>query len=265
MQTICDMYGYSRQAYYKQKNAELHRMIDEQRVLSHVHGIRHRQPRVGGKKLHRMLQTAGINIGRDQLFCILRENKLLSRRKKRSVKTTNSRHRFRKYKNLIRDLKLTAPNQVYVSDITYIDTLDGFCYLSLMTDAYSRKVVGWDLSNSLSFDGVLRALKMAISQLGPNVTLIHHSDRGIQYCSQKYIEELEKHNIQISMCEENHCYENAIAERVNGILKVEFLLDCKLRSIEIAKELIAQAIQIYNNERLHLSLGFKTPSVVHAA
>lgn len=265
MKTICEFYGYTRQAWYKQKQAELKRHLDEQRVLTSVRCIRNRQPRVGGKKLHRMLQSQGITIGRDMLFDILRENRLLVRLRKRYVKTTHSRHRFHRYKNLIRDFKITAPNRVYVSDITYIDTLDGFCYLCLITDAYSRKIVGWDLSDSLSIEGARRALKMALSRLDNAEGLIHHSDCGIQYCSYKYVEDLENHKVRISMTEENHCYENAVAERVNGILKTEFMLGDRLRSQEVAKELTAEAIKIYNEERLHMSINYQTPAMKHAA
>lgn len=265
MQTICELYGYTRQAWYKQKRCHLKRDLDEQRVLLHVRRIRKRQPRVGGKKLHRMLQTQGLDLGRDKLFDILRENRLLVKPRKRYTKTTYSHHRFRKYKNLIRDFKLTRPNQIYVSDITYIDTLEGFCYLALITDKFSKKIVGWDLSDSLSIDGARRALKTALTKVEYTDGLIHHSDRGIQYCSHKYVEDLESRNIKISMTEDNHCYENAVAERVNGILKTEFMLGDRLKSIAIAKELTAEAVKIYNEERLHLSLDYQTPAMKHAA
>ena len=234
-------------------------------MLKRVQNIRKRQPQVGVKKIHRMLKAQDINFGRDRLFDILRENRLLSRQKKRYAKTTYSRHRFRKYKNLIRDIEPTGPNQIYVSDITYIDTLEGFCYLALVTDKYSRKIVGWDLSNSLSIDGARRALKMAISEAKDTEGLIHHSDRGIQYCSHKYVEDLENRKIKISMTEENHCYENAIAERVNGILKTEFMLGERLNSHAIARNMVSEAVEIYNEERLHMNIDYQTPSQKHAA
>ena len=259
------MYGYTRQAWYKQKRGELKRDIDKRRVLLNVRQIRKRQPRVGGKKLHRMLQAQNIDLGRDRLFDILRENRLLVKPRKRYTKTTYSHHRFRKYKNLIREVNLTRPNQIYVSDITYIDTLEGFCYLALITDKFSKKIVGWDLSDSLSIEGARRALKKALAGLDTTNGLIHHSDRGIQYCSHKYVEDLESRNIKISMTEENHCYENAVAERVNGILKTEFMLGDRIKSHAIAKELVAEAVKIYNEERLHLSLDYQTPAKKHAA
>jgi len=265
VQAVCELYGYTRQAWYKQKRGELKRELDKQRVLLNVRQIRKRQPRVGGKKLHRMLQAQDIDLGRDKLFDILRENRLLVKPRKRYTKTTYSHHRFRKYKNLIREVDLTRPNQIYVSDITYIDTLEGFCYLALITDKFSKKIVGWDLSNSLSIEGARRALKKALARLDTTGGLIHHSDRGIQYCSHKYVEDLESRNIKISMTEENHCYENAVAERVNGILKTEFMLGDRLKSHAIAKELVAEAVKIYNEERLHLSLDYQTPAKKHAA
>jgi len=187
---------------------------------------------------------------------------MLIKRKKVSYKTTNSHHRFYKYNNLIKNLEINAPNQVWVSDITYIRTIKGFCYLALITDLYSRKIVGSDLSDSLELAGCLRALKMALARARPTDNLVHHSDRGIQYCSNQYVQQLNKHNIQISMTEENHCYENAVAERVNGILKGEFYLDECFTNTLTAKKAAKCAIDIYNNKRLHLSLNYQTPNNV---
>ena len=170
-------------------------------------------------------KAADLKIGRDYLFDILREHDMLIRRKKATCRTTYSHHRFYKYKNLVKDMEVTRPNQVWVSDITYVRTISGFCYLALITDMYSRKIVGYDMSDSLELAGCLRALKKALKAARPATGLVHHSDRGFQYCSNQYVDELKKHGIQISMTEENHCYENAIAERVNGILKDEFYLD----------------------------------------
>lgn len=188
---------------------------------------------------------------------------MLTLRKKPSYKTTNSYHRFYKYKNIIKDLEVTKPNQVWVSDITYIRTVKGFCYLALITDAYSRKIVGWDLSNSLELSGCLRALNKAMYKKKNIQGLIHHSDRGIQYCSNQYTQILKSKNIAISMTEENHCYENALAERVNGILKDEFYLDQTFDSVQHAKRATKNAINLYNEVRLHLSLDFKTPNMVY--
>jgi len=204
----------------------------------------------------------GIKLGRDKLFDILREMDMLVKRKRSYVKTTNSYHKFHKYNNLIKDLIINRPNQVWVSDITYIRLTQGHCYLALITDAYSRKMIGYDISNSLELAGCLRALKMALWHVRLGQGLIHHSDRGLQYCSNQYVEQLQKHNIQISMTEENHCYENAMAERANGILKDEFYLDQNFLTVELAKKTCDNAIRIYNTKRLHLSLGYKTPNEV---
>ena len=159
-------------------------------------------------------------------------------------------------------MDVAAPNQVWVSDITYIRTINGFCYLALVTDMFSRKIVGYDISDSLELAGCLRALKLALRTARPAAGLVHHSDRGIQYCSNLYVNELKKRNIRISMTEENHCYENAIADRVNGTLKDEFYLDQTFFSKKAASLATDNAISIYNNKRLHVSLGYKTPNMV---
>ncbi len=188
---------------------------------------------------------------------------MLTLRKRYSSRTTNSLHRFYKYKNIIKDLEVTRPNQVWVSDITYIRTIKGFCYLALITDMHSRKIVGYDISNSLELKGCVRALNKALYQTKNINRLIHHSDRGIQYCSNQYTQILKRKKIDISMTEENHCYENAIAERVNGILKDEFYLDQTFTDVAHAKRATKNAINLYNEIRLHLSLDFKTPNMVY--
>ncbi len=188
---------------------------------------------------------------------------MLTLRKKPSYKTTNSHHRFYKYKNIIKDMEINKPNQVWVSDITYIRTLKGFCYLALITDVYSRKIIGYDLSDSLELAGCVRALQKALKQPGKRTPQVHHSDRGIQYCSNVYTNILINNNIKISMTQENHCYENAIAERLNGILKDEFYLDQTFDSLLHARRAAKNAINLYNSIRLHLSLNFKTPEMVY--
>lgn len=188
---------------------------------------------------------------------------MLTLRKKYSSRTTNSLHRFYKYKNIIKDVEVTRPNQVWASDITYIRTVKGFCYLALITDMYSRKIVGHDLSDSLELNGCVRALQKALYHAKSFKGLIHHSDRGIQYCSNVYTLILKRNKIDISMTEENHCYENALAERVNGILKDEFYLDQTFTNIAHAKRATKNAINLYNEVRLHLSLDFKTPNTVY--
>ena len=268
VQDVCSCVRLNRDAYYKSKVRISQRKCEETKVISLVKEKREIQPRVGTIKLHKHLasdfQRLDIKIGRDRLFDVLRSNDMLVRRKKASFKTTNSYHHFHKYNNLIKGLNITAPNQVWVSDITYIRTVKGFCYLALITDLYSRKIVGYDVSDSLELAGCLRALQKALANSKPAAGLVHHSDRGIQYCSKQYVAKLKKRKIRISMTEENHCYENAVAERVNGILKDEFYLDQCFVSTSHAKKATKCAIDIYNNKRLHLSLGLKTPESVYS-
>jgi putative transposase len=266
---ICRAYKYTRQAYYQKKKRLVTIHMKEQLLLRQIRQIRQKQPRIGGRKLYRELKvfmmSIGLQLGRDRFFDLLRGHGLLIERRRKYVYTTNSRHHLRTYRNIIKDMELTAPNQVYVADITYIRTLQGFCYLSLLTDAYSRKIVGYNLSRSLSIEGSLAALKMAIKHSGKLTGLIHHSDRGVQYCSYEYTKLLRKNNIRISMTEQNHVYENALAERVNGILKEEFLLGETLQSFEIARKMVKQAVTIYNYERPHMSINYDKPAQRHAA
>ncbi len=266
VEATCNLFDMHRDAYYKCRKRLQKRKTIESKVVELVKEERIEQPRVGTRKLYEALQpsfeASGIKVGRDCLFDILRSYDMLVKRKKASCKTTDSYHRFHKYGNLVKDMNVTAPNQVWVADITYIRTVNGFCYLALITDMYSRKIVGYDISDSLELTGCLRALKRALRSARPAVGLVHHSDRGIQYCSNQYVNELKKHKIKISMTEENHCYENAIAERVNGILKDEFYLDQCFFNTRNACKAAKNAIDIYNNKRLHLSLAYKTPNMV---
>jgi putative transposase len=262
----CGCFDLKRDAWYKHQKRFKKRKAVKNKVVELVRAERKYQPRVGTRKLlealHPSFENAHIKVGRDGLFDILREQNMLVRRKKFSCKTTNSYHHFHKYNNLVKEMNITAPNQVWVADITYIRTVKGFCYLALITDLFSRKIVGYDISDSLELTGCQRALQMALRQARPAAGLVHHPDRGIQYCSNQYVNELKKHRIMISMTEENHCYENAVAERVNGILKDEFYLDQCFFSTEKAKVATKSAIKLYNNKRLHLSLGYKTPNMV---
>jgi len=262
-------FDYTRQAYYQKRQRLVKLHMKEQLLLKEIRQIRQRQPKMGGRKLYRELKVfmilIGLHLGRDRFFDFLRAHGLLIERRRKYVYTTDSRHHLPTYKNLIKNMQLTEPNQVYVADITYIRTLQGFCYLSLITDACSRKIVGYNLSRSLSIEGSLAALKMAISQSADLTGLIHHSDRGVQYCSYDYTRLLKNNNISISMTEQNHVYENALAERVNGILKDEFLLGETLQSYEVAQKMVKQAVHIYNYERPHLSLNYEKPAQRHAA
>ncbi len=265
--TICNGYDLTRDAFYKYKKRYVKRIKIENQVLEIVHKRRRTLPREGARKLMQSLkidfEKHNIKIGRDQLLRILRDNNLLIRRKKYSSRTTNSHHRFYKYNNSIKDITINRSNQVWAADITYIRTIKGFCYLALITDMYSRKIVGYDLSDSLELNGCVRALKKALYHNKGLKNLTHHSDRGIQYCSNVYTNELKRKKIAISMTEDNHCYENALAERVNGILKDEFYLDQTFASLEEAKRAAKNAIKLYNSKRLHLSLDYKIPNDVH--
>jgi transposase InsO family protein len=263
----CELFGIHRDAHYKYLKRFNKKQAQHSLIIEFVKQERSVQPRIGTRKLIKTikdpLSKKGIKFGRDALFNLLRERKMLIRRKKPNHKTTDSFHRFYKYNNLIKDLEIIKPNQVWVSDITYIRTVKGFCYLALITDLYSRKIIGYDISDSLELKGCLRALQKAQRQSRIKSGTIHHSDRGIQYCSNLYVKALKQKNMLISMTEENHCYENAVAERVNGILKGEFYLDECFTNLEHAKRAVKNAIKIYNNKRMHLSLNFNTPDMVH--
>jgi len=265
MKNICSEFGKTRQAYYKHRLIWESRKKEEEMILSKVREYRLEQPYVGGRKIKRMLQQNNMKVGRDRLFSILRDNDLLVKKKRKSRRTTNSLHRFYCYKNLIKDLEITRPNQVFVSDITYIRTLHSFQYLFLITDYHSRKIVGYDVSDSLAIDGGIKALKMALKGVKDKKNLIHHSDRGIQYCSNAYTDLLKQQGVNISMTEKDHVYENALAERVNGILKEEFCLGETIVSKEVVELLVKDAIKTYNRKRLHMSLNYKTPESVYAA
>lgn len=223
-------------------------------------------PRLGTRKLYYLLesQLKVLGVGRDKLFRILRANRLLIIPKKKYHITTDSHHRFRKHKNQIKDLEFVRPEQVWVSDITYVGNRKNPCYLALITDAYSKKIMGYDVSNNLNVEGSLRALEMAISNRNHNKEpIIHHSDRGLQYCSNEYQKILRINNISPSMTEKYDPYENAIAERINGILKQEFAIDKYDTSIKIKSQLIKNAIEIYNRIRPHLSNSMLTPNQMH--
>jgi transposase InsO family protein len=263
-------FEYGRSSYYKSLSVEASCRLEEDIVCQLVQDLRRYQPNIGGKKLYYLLKEdldrfGERRIGRDKFFDILRKHGLLVKRKRKYVYTTDSFHRFRVYKNVLKHKLLTGPHQGCVSDITYLRTRSGFVYLFLITDAYSRKIIGWSLSDSLAIEGGLEALHMAVKQCPDPLGLIHHSDRGIQYCCNDYVNLLKQHKITISMTEENHCYENAIAERVNGILKQEFLLDETFQNMSMAQRAVKEAIETYNTRRPHWSLNLSTPEQIHTA
>lgn len=226
-------------------------------------------PRLGTRKVHYLLQSTlvqeGVKCGRDKLFDLLGREGLLINKRRKYTQTTNSRHWMRTYPNLIKDMVLTRPEQVWVADITYANGEGGHEYLHLITDAYSKKIMGHELSNNLEASSTLKALKMAIrNRKYPDSPLIHHSDRGLQYCSKLYTDTLKKHGIKISMTENGDPYENAVAERVNGILKDEFFLDDLPGDLHHNRKQTRESIDIYNRLRPHLSCSMLTPVQMHA-
>ena len=267
--TFCEIVGMSRQNFYKGRRFRRQLAIDEEFVLGLVRQQRCKHPFIGTRKLHYMLGNeffiSGVKLGRDRFFRLLGKNGLLVKRRRRSVRTTYSGHGFRVYGNVLRGTVLTGPCQAVASDITYIRTDEGFMYLALVMDCYSRTVLGYDCSDSLELHGAMRALLMTLRKVGNTKGLIHHSDRGIQYCSGDYIRKLKSHGVVISMTEEGHCYENSQAERLNGILKHEYGLDGRFKTKCDAKRAVAEAIELYNSWRPHQSLGYRCPMDVHAA
>lgn len=223
-------------------------------------------PRLGTRKLYALikpeLERRHIKLGRDGLFDFLRQQGLLVKPKRSYTKTTDSRHWMKKYPNLLTNKPVSQPEEVFVSDITYVKSDEGTHYLSLVTDAHSRKIMGYELSDEMKATDVVKALKMTLRQRAYHHQAIHHSDRGVQYCSQEYQDVLRQHDIQPSMTDGYDCYQNALAERINGILKQEFLLH-RCKDIKALKQLVDESIYIYNEMRPHLSLGMKTPNQVH--
>ena len=263
---MCELFGYTRQGYWKQRQEQHQEEIDTTALLNEVRDIREDMPLCGVRKLQVILEEMGHRIGRDRLFNLLRSEGMLVTRRHTRIITTYSRHWMKKYSNLIKGLNINRPNQVWVSDITYVEIYEGgvrsFAYLSLITDAYTHEIVGWALHESLDTEGPLRALKMAIANFGSYGLkgLIHHSDRGCQYCSQAYVNELKQYGIRISMTEKGDPYENAIAERVNGIIKTEWLYQLKLTSLDMAQSTLSRIVWSYNEQRPHMSVGMLTPS-----
>lgn len=260
------MFGIDRQVYYRRKKRIANNKDIATQVIELIQPIRAKMPRIGTRKLYYLLETElrKLNIGRDKLLAILKANHMIILPKRSYRITTNTHHRFYKHKDLVNGLYINRPEQVWVSDITYIGNRGDNSYLALVTDAYSKKIVGYDLSNSLSVHGSLRALQMAIkARVYPSENLIHHSDKGVQYCCNEYQEKLIKNKITCSMTESYDPYSNAIAERVNGILKQEFNLEGYKVNRDILRTIVQESIDIYNRERPHLSCSYLTPTQMH--
>lgn len=262
------MFGISKQAYYKRVKTQQIKETKHEVVLNEVANIRKLLTQYGTRKLYEHLQPVlnfhQIKMGRDALFDLLRFNQLLIRKTKRFHITTDSHHYFYTSPNRVKDLEIKHAEQVFVTDITYIKTDNGHAYLSLVTDAYSKKIMGWSLDDNMKVSMVKEALKMAHGNRMYNCSsVIHHSDRGMQYCCPDYTEFAGNLNFVMSTTQNSDPYENAIAERINGILKYEFGLRKTLPNVEVARKIVKQAVEIYNNMRLHWSLDLKTPQHVH--
>ena len=262
------MFGISKQAWYQRIEADKEKFKVHEIVMNEVAKIRKRKPQTGTRKLLEELKPAlrekGIKMGRDALFDLLRSKGLLVRKTKRFHITTDSKHFYYTSPNLIKELEINHSEQAFVSDITYIKTDQGHAYLALVTDAYSKKIMGWSFDDNMKVSMVKEALTMAYNNCTHHhKNIIHHSDRGMQYCCPDYTEFAGNKGFVMSTTQQSDPYENAIAERINGILKYEFGLRKTIASIAIARAMIKEAVDIYNNERLHWSLDLKTPQKVH--
>lgn len=267
LEKLCRLFGKTRQGYYDHQGRRNSAGMQTAIILQLVFEVRSSLPLIGAVKLHSMLKEKftqhGVSIGRDSFFTLLRSYGLLIKKRRKYARTTNSNHIFKRWPDLTLGLHLTSPGQLWVSDITYLRLTNGFLYLSLVTDAYSRKIIGHHVSNNLKVQGPLIALGKAIASQCHKTNLIHHSDRGIQYCSEPYVSLLQQNHILISMTQNGSPYENAIAERVNGILKTELGVDRIFKSYGQAVATITTAISLYNSQRPHMSLDQLTPDQAH--
>ena len=265
---VCRRVGMSRQNYYAVRRQRQRRAVDEVKVVELVQRERQQQPRLGGRKLRHVLgkplQEAGVKVGRDRFFEVLKRAGLLVAAKPRAKRTTQSRHSLPVYGNLLKGVELKGPNEAWVSDLTYVRTMEGFVYLAVIMDAWSRKVVGVHVGDSLESEGCQAALREALAGLPEGKHPLHHSDRGCQYCCHGYVEMLREAGMAVSMTEELHCYENAQAERVIGILKGEYELDQTFVTKEQVRRVVPEVVWMYNERRPHLALGYEVPSRVHA-
>jgi transposase InsO family protein len=264
---LCARVAMTPANFYKGRTLRRQRALDAEPILEMVRQERRLQPRIGTRKLHALLQpelaAAGVGIGRDRLFGLLREHDMLVPPLRGAPRTTDSRHSLPIFRNEAKAIQTTGPNQVWVADITYLDTDEGWLYLSLVMDRHSRQIVGYHADDSLETIGCLEALKMAQASLPEGARPLHHSDRGSQYCSHLYVEQLGEFQMPVSMTELDHCAENAHAERLNGILKQEYGLGATFRSKDQARAAVVQAVPLYNTRRPHAALGYRTPSSVH--
>ena len=265
--SLCTAAGMSRPNWYKGRKMRERRQVDERLVIELVKRERKQHPRSGGRKLQTILRPdladASISLGRDRIFAILRRHGLLVPPLPRSSKTTNSQHSMEVFHNRLKEMVVTAPNQAWVSDITYIRTESSFVYLALIMDRYSRKIVGYHCGESLEALEAIRALENALADLPDNCRPVHHSDRGCQYCCHEYVRRLLDRGLTISMTETEHAAENAHAERLNGILKQEYGLGMTFLNLEHARLAVDQAVWKYNHRRPHLSLSMRVPAEVH--
>lgn len=268
--TLCGLFGRTRQAYYKHLHVAEKSLINEEIIIAAIKRIREKAntKRWGARKLQKLvnqeLHPLGVRVGRDQLFDLMRKNGMLVRKRKRKFFTTQSHHWLHKYDNLIQSMKLTGPNQLWVADITYVKSNGRVYYLYLITDAYSQKIVGWHLSEDLKANSAVAALKMGLKVNKASIDkLVHHSDRGVQYCSEEYVKLLNGAGIYISMTKPGSPQENAIAERVNGILKEEWLYDANFENLQQGRKSLRKTTAIYNDYRPHNSLGNQTPVQIH--
>jgi putative transposase len=268
MNWVFQSLGLSKQAYYQQLKRDKARSIEKDKIIEWVIEYRKILPKTGTRKLYHYLQEKmiqeNIKMGRDAVNILLRSRGMLIKKTKRYFITTDSKHFFYKSPNLLTDMNITHSEQVFVSDITYIKTDSGHAYLALVTDAYSRKIMGWSLQDNMKVSMVKNALNMAYKNcIFNHKNIIHHSDRGIQYCCPDYSQFAENKGFKLSTTQQYDPYENAIAERINGILKYEFGLRNTIKSVEIAQKMVAEAVELYNNLRMHWSLDFKKPQEVH--
>ncbi len=263
----CHLFGIDRQVYYRSLRRKACRQSKAALVVEMIKETRRAMPRIGTRKLYYLLadKLQALKIGRDKFFGILRANHLLVEARRSYHVTTDSHHRFRKHKNLILEMPILRPEQVWVSDITYIGKREKPCYLSLVTDAYSKRIMGYYVAENMSTESSALALKMAIKNRQTDTpALIHHSDRGVQYCSDGYQKILLENKIQCSMTNNGDPYENAVAERINGILKQEFVIDTYHADLDIMREIVKEAVDVYNNQRPHCSNYMLTPKQMHS-